>query len=73
MKKTLLAVGGAVALCLCTVSANASPSIGLATALKTIAADGTGVAEQAHWRYHRHYRRHHYHHHYRHHRHYRRW
>ena len=70
MKQTLLAVGGAVALCLCTATANASPTMGQATGLKTTAADGAAVVEQVHWRYHRHYRHYHY---YRHHRHYRRW
>jgi hypothetical protein len=69
MKQVLLAVAGAAALWLCTVTANASPS-GQATALKISAATDAGVVEQVHWRYHRHYR--HYRH-YGHYRHYRRW
>jgi predicted secreted Zn-dependent protease len=56
MKQTLFAVAGAIALCLCTSTANASPTIGQTTGLKT-AADGAGVVEQVDWRnrgYHRH-------------------
>ena len=70
MKQTLLVVGGAVALCLCTVTANADPTMGQASVLKTTAVDGAAVVDQVHWRHHRHYR---YYGHYRHYRHYRRW
>ena len=74
MRKTTLALGGALALLLTAASAQAAPA---PSGTLAIGANGAGTVEKAHWRRHHHhhwryryYRRHHHHHHrYRHHRH----
>jgi hypothetical protein len=43
MKQALLAVAGAIALCLCTVTANASPTLGQATGFNTAANPAGGA------------------------------